>query len=268
MRKAGDGGLALVTGAASGIGKATVLRLLRDGWRVIALDRDAQKLQTLAAEVAQPGRIVTVEADLSRTGELARIAQGMVDQHGPVAALANVAGAWPGAPIVSMSDEVWNLNFAVNVTAPFMLIRALAPAMIRAGGGAVVNISSRNAFRSSVNNAAYDASKAALVALTRTAAGELAQHNIRVNAICPGVIATPGDATTIGDKLFKAAYTKLIPMDRYGTPDEIAGVIAFLFGSDASFITGQAIIVDGGQIACQDNKRFMEIPGLSSATGH
>ena len=116
-----------------------------------------------------------------------------------------------------------------------------------------------------VNNAPYDASKAGVVALTRTAAGELAPDNIRVNAIAPGVISTPGD-TSVEEPLFKAAYRRQIPMDRYGTPDEIASVVSFLASDDASFMTGQTLIVDGGQIACQDNRRYMEIPGLKPST--
>lgn len=252
---------ALVTGAASGIGKSTTLRLLDRGRPVIALDRSESGLAELARQ--SPDKLLTpITCDLAHTSELAFLAGKLLEQHGPITALANVAGAWPGGPLTQMSDDTWNLNFAVNVTASFVLIRALAPAMAKAGGGAIVNISSRNAFRSSVGNAAYDASKAALVALTRTAAGELARDNIRVNAICPGVIATPGDAATIEDQLFKAAYTKLIPLDRYGRPEEIASVITFLLSDDASFITGQALIVDGGQMACQDNRRFLEIPGL------
>jgi len=100
-----------------------------------------------------------------------------------------------------------------------------------------------------------------VVALTRTAAGEFARNNIRVNTVCPGVISTPGNSSA-EESLFKAAYTKQIPMDRYGEPEEIARVISFLLSEASSFLTGQAIIVDGGQIACQDNARYLEIPGL------
>ncbi len=253
-------GLALVTGAGQGIGEAAVRRFVRDGMRVIALDRSEQGVAALAE--ALPGQVVSpCRFDLTETAEIPALIDRLAREHGPITVLVNNAGVWPGAPITEMPDETWQINFAVNVTAPFALIRAVAPIMAEAGGGAVVNVSSRNAYRSSTNNAAYDASKAAVVALTRTAAGELARQNIRVNAVCPGVIATPADAG-IEEPLFRAAYTRQIPMDRYGRADEIAGVIAFLVSEDASYVTGQAIIVDGGQIACQDNQRFMEIPGL------
>jgi NAD(P)-dependent dehydrogenase (short-subunit alcohol dehydrogenase family) len=245
--------LALVTGAAQGIGAAAVQRLVRDGYRVIALDKTAVE--------ATDDPIIGCAFDLAQTHEINPLIENLVGTHGPITTLVNNAGIWTGGPITELSDEIWQQVLAVNLTAPFALIRALAPVMTQAGGGSIVNIASRNAFRSSVNNAAYDASKAGVLALTRTAAGELARHNIRVNAVCPGVVSTPGDPS-IEEPLFKAAYTKQIPMDRYGTPDELAGVIAFLLSADSGFVTGQSIIVDGGQLACQDNQRFMEIPGL------
>ncbi len=254
--------LALVTGAAQGIGRAITQRLLHNDRRVIALDMAADNLAKLADEQASQD-LITCPFDLARAGEIPRLIRERVDRHGPITALVNNAGIWPDGAIVDLTDETWNRALTVNLTAPFALMRALAPIMAGAGGGAIVNIASRNAFRSSTNFAAYDASKAGLVALTRTAAGEFAKYRIRVNAVCPGVISTPGD-TSIEAQPFKAAYLKQIPMGRYGQSEEVAGVVCFLLSDDASYITGESITVDGGQIACQDNKRFMEIPGLKA----
>ena len=250
--------LALVTGAARGMGAAIAVRLLGDGMRILALDRDEEGLATLAA---QHGSIVPCAFDLAGLDKTPTFLADLVDTYGPPTKVALNAGVWPGGPIIEMTDEAWNLNFSVNVTSPFAFMRALAPEMARAGGGAIVCTASRNAYRSSVGNAAYDASKAALLGLVRTAAGEFARDNIRVNSVSPGVVSTPS-TPEIEEPFFKAAYLKQIPMDRYGTPEDIAKVCAFLLSDDAGFVTGQDIIVDGGQIACQDNGRYMEIPGL------
>ena len=250
--------MALVTGAARGMGAAIAVRLLDDGMRILALDRDEEGLAALAA---QHDAIVPCAFDLADLDRTPAFLANLVDTHGPPTKAALNAGVWPGRSIIEMSDQVWNLNFAVNVTSPFAFMRALAPEMARAGGGAIVCTASRNAYRSSVGNAAYDASKAALLGLVRTAAGEFARNNIRVNSVSPGVVSTPS-TPEIEAPLFKAAYLKQIPMDRYGTPEDIAKVCAFLLSDDAGFVTGQDIIVDGGQIACQDNGRYMEIPGL------
>jgi NAD(P)-dependent dehydrogenase (short-subunit alcohol dehydrogenase family) len=249
----------MVTGAASGIGRATSLRLHREGWGIIALDRDAERLAGLAADLPA-GQVERCTYDLRDTAGLPALVSTLAGRIGPINALVNNAGVWPPSPILQITDELWQDVLTVNLTAPFVLMREIARVMIDHGGGAIVNVASRNAFRSSTNNAAYDASKAALAAVTRTAAGEFARHRIRVNAVCPGVIDTPGNAGL--DDHFVAAYRKIIPMDRFGRPEEIAGVIAFLLSADASFVTGETIVADGGQIACQDNGRFMEIPKL------
>jgi NAD(P)-dependent dehydrogenase (short-subunit alcohol dehydrogenase family) len=248
--------LAWVTGAANGIGAAIVARLLGQGLRVVAIDRDAAGLASLSAAHSDTN-LHTHAFDLSVIATTPAVIEQLVSQHGIPTRLALNAGVWTGASIVDMTDNIWNLNFAVNVTSPFAFLRGLAPAMAKSGGGAVVCTASRNAHRSSVNNAAYDASKAALLGLVRTASGEFAPLGIRVNAVSPGVISTPSTAA-IEEPRFRAAYLKQVPMKRYGTADEIAGVCAFLLSDTASFITGQDIIADGGQIACQDNTRLFE----------
>lgn len=254
--------LALVTGAGRGIGLATARRLAGEGLRVIALDRDRAALDA-AVQTLGSDALIPCVAELTDTVALGGVLAELVERHGPVTRLVNNAGVWPGGSIDQLDDASWQENLAVNLTAPFVLLRALAPAMIRAGGGAVVNVASRNAFRSSTGNAGYDASKAGLVGLTRTAAGELARHNIRVNAVCPGVIETPGEDHR-QRPLFSQAYQKQIPLGRFGKPEEIASVISFLLGEGASYLTGQAIVVDGGQMACQDNDRLMEIVALGA----
>ena len=251
--------LTLVTGAGGGIGAAIVARLVEDGMRVLALDRDELSL----APLMESDEVFTATFDLADLAATPGFLAELVREYGVPTRLALNAGVWPGASIAEMSDEVWQVNFAVNVTSPFAFMRELAPQMAGVGGGAIVCTASRNAYRSSVNNAAYDASKAALLGLVRTAAGEFAAAGIRVNAVSPGVLSTAA-TPEVEEPLFKAAYLKQIPMGRYGAPEDIAGVCAFLLSDDARFVTGQDVIVDGGQIACQDNGRFMQIPGLYS----
>jgi NAD(P)-dependent dehydrogenase (short-subunit alcohol dehydrogenase family) len=255
---AGEDGarLAWVTGGAQGIGAAIVARLLGQGLRVLAIDRDEAGLSSLTRSHSGAA-LETHVFDLSDIAATPQMLELLVGQHGTPTRLALNAGVWPGGPIINMSDDVWNLNLAVNVTSPFTFLRGLAPVMAAAGGGAVVYTASRNAHRSSTGNAAYDASKAALLGLMRTAAGEFASLGIRVNAVSPGVVSTPS-ISYIEEPRYRAAYLKQVPMNRYGTADEIAGVCAFLLSDDAGFVTGQDIIVDGGQIACQDNSRMFE----------
>jgi len=254
--------LALVTGAAGGIGEATCERLLRDGARVIALDRSKKALAKLAGKQKPNAGLYLKEFDLLQTGECSQLIRNLVREYGPITRLVNNAGIAHTAAIAKTTDKQWNTTIAINLTAPFALIRAVIPVMIAAGGGRIVNVASRNALRATNNVAAYNVSKAGLLSLTQTAAGELAKHRIRVNSVCPGVIDTPMTRDWVDDKVFYAAYIRQIPMARFGKPAEIASVIAFLLSDDAEFMTGQTIIADGGQIACQDNERFMEVLSL------
>ncbi len=249
--------LALVTGAASGIGLATTRRFLQEGIRVIALDYSQEGLDRMA-DAANDARLIPCQADLSDTGALPALVKQLCANHGPISILVNNAGAWHYEPLTGIPDERWEHIFRINVTAPFVLMREITPAMIAQRRGVIINISSRNAMVGSKGSCAYDASKAALTALTRTASGELAPHGIRVNAICPGVIATPANQDLLDDEEASSNYLRLIPMNRYGEPEEIAGICYFLTTPDAGFITGQTIVADGGQMAYTDWKRLFE----------
>lgn len=249
-------GSMVVTGAAGGIGLAVVRAAVAAGCEgVLALDRDAEALSRLQDE--SPG-VIPVRCDLNEVAGIPDLISTLTNEHGPIRYLVNNAGRWDGGPIADLDDAKWKANFVLNVDAPFALIRGLAPVLREAGGGAIVNISSRNALRSSIGMAAYDASKAALNALTRTAAGEFASWNIRVNTVMPGVVSTPGEMAT-SDEAFAAAYAQLIPMGRYACAEEIAAAVLFLLSDGAAFITGEALLVDGGQMACQDNVRFRKL---------
>ena len=219
---------AIVTGAASGIGAATVRRLERDGAEVIAVDR------------AGNGLI----ADLSIDAGIAAIVAAAGDR---LDILINNAGVFAAAPLADHTDSIWANAFAVNVTAPFRLSRALAPLLARSAAGRIINTGSILSSFGDATLAAYSASKHAVLGLTRALANELGPMGITVNCIQPGAIVT-GMTQPIFDRSADSAsyYVGRSALGRLGQPEDIADVFAFLASDDARFITGQGIMVDGG----------------------
>lgn len=227
----------LVTGASRGIGRATMHRLRRDGYEPVGLARKPPP------DLTEDERFV--DCDLADTDAVTELAAQLAAAP-PFYALVNNAAMAPTTSLDDTSLRDMDEANRVNVLAPLLLTQALAPGMRAAGGGRIVNISSRAAL-GKVNRTAYSATKSALVGMTRTWALELAPHNVTVNAIAPGPIDTeifrvsspPSDPRTIA---LKAA----VPLQRVGTPEEVAHVIAFLLDDLAGFITGQTIYIDGG----------------------
>ena len=246
--------IALVTGAASGIGRAIANRFHAEGITVVALDRSEADLKELAREIP----VIPEVFDLGETAEIPALIKRITADTGPISILINNAGAWHYEPLIAITEDRWEHIFRINVTAPFLLTREIAPGMIAQGAGSIVNIASRNAMVSSKGSTAYDSSKAALVAMTRTAAGEFASDGVRVNAICPGVVNTPSNDDLLADQEALDNYLRLIPQGRYGEPEEIAGVAYFLTTRDANFLTGQTVVADGGQMAFSDWKSLFE----------
>jgi NAD(P)-dependent dehydrogenase (short-subunit alcohol dehydrogenase family) len=237
--------VALVTGAARGIGLAVAKRFLADGWRVALLDIEHELLRGAVAGLASPEVTVALHCDVSDasavTGALAEIER----RFGRLDALVNNAGIAVFAPLLETANQDWNRILAVNLTGPFLCTKAAAPLMREQGGGAIVNITSISAVRASTLRSAYGTSKAGLAHLTKQLAVELASLGIRVNGVAPGPVET-AMAKAVHTPEIRADYHDAIPLNRYGLEEELAEAVFFLCSDRASYITGQILAVDGG----------------------
>jgi NAD(P)-dependent dehydrogenase (short-subunit alcohol dehydrogenase family) len=237
--------VALVTGAARGIGLATAKRFLAEGWGVALLDIERELLDGAIAAIANPDHTLALYCDVSDAAAV-RAAIDEVGRHcGRLDALINNAGVAMFAPLLETSDQDWNRVLAVNLTGPFLCTKAAAPLMREHGGGAVVNITSISAVRASTLRSAYGTSKAALAHLTKQLAVELASLSIRVNGVAPGPVDT-AMAKAVHTPEIRADYHDAIPLNRYGLEEELAEAILFLSSDRSSYITGQILAVDGG----------------------
>ncbi len=244
-------GTAIVTGASSGIGRATARRLAAEGFHVLAVGRDARALEAVCAEIGQAGGTShACVADVTSADGPAAIIGAALTRFGRIDALVNAAGIIASAGVAETTDDAWDEMMHINVRAPFRLIREAAPALVESRG-AVVNVSSVAGPRAFPGVAAYCVSKAAVDQLTRVAALDLAPQGVRVNAVNPGVVRTnlhrrSGMAEDrYADFLERSKTTH--PLGRIGTPEEIAGVILFLVSAASGWITGETVAIDGGR---------------------
>jgi len=237
--------VALVTGAARGIGLATAKRFLAEGWRVALLDIEGELLRGAVAGIADPDNTLTLHCDVSDANAVANAMASVNARFGRLDALVNNAGIAVFASVLETSDEDWSRILQVNLTGPFICTKAAAPLMREHGGGAIVNITSISAVRASTLRSAYGTSKAGLAHLTKQLAVELASLGIRVNAVAPGPVET-AMAKQVHTPEIRADYHDAIPLNRYGLEDELAEAIFFLCSDRSSYITGQVLAVDGG----------------------
>lgn len=239
--------VALVTGAASGIGLSTVRMLAATGWRVAAIDSDEAALTKLREDMVQFSDILIAAADVCDEVAIETLIAEIVVQFGRIDGVVNSAGIAADIPALDTPVDLFKRILDVNVIGSFIVARAAAKAMKASGsGGAIVNIASISGLRGSKGRVAYGASKGAVVTMTQVLANDLAEFGIRVNAIAPGPIETRmvAELHTRDDRNL---YLRYVPMARYGTPDEIASAIMFLLdGTTSSFITGEVLAVDGG----------------------
>jgi NAD(P)-dependent dehydrogenase (short-subunit alcohol dehydrogenase family) len=248
------GKVALVTGGASGIGRATALLFAREGAAVAVVDLNKHKGEAVAKTIInEGGKAIFVHADVSDAADCQLAVRQTVKQLGRLDILFNNAGIMRRASVVGLNEEEWDRVMSVNVKSVFLLSKYAIPVMTKAGGGAIINTASGWGLVGGQKAAAYCASKGAVVLLTKAMAIDHGEQNIRVNCVCPGDVDTPmlrNEARQLGepeDKFLSESAQR--PLKRIGKPEEIAQAVLYLASDASSFVTGAALVVDGGGLA-------------------
>jgi 3-oxoacyl-[acyl-carrier protein] reductase len=236
---------ALVTGASRGLGRAIAERLARDGWRVELVARQADKLNEVRAAIeAAGGKACVHTADISDPKSADQVIAAVEKESGPLGALINNAGITKDGLLMRMDDADWSAVIDTNLTGAFRWIRAASRGMLKARAGRIVNIGSVVGLVGNAGQANYAAAKAGLIGLTQSVAREFASRGVTCNCVCPGFFAT--DMTSVLKEDLKSKVLTGIPLGRFGKPEEVAGLVSFLCGPDAGYVTGQAWAIDGG----------------------
>jgi NAD(P)-dependent dehydrogenase (short-subunit alcohol dehydrogenase family) len=244
---------AIVTGAASGIGRAIALAFLREGANVLGADVNEKGLQEtgeLAKKAGYRPRFLPQRCDVTKRADVQAAVRRVVQEFGQLDIMAAIAGIAAKHYFTDIADEDWQRILNVNLTGVFICDHEAAKQMIAQGkGGRIINMSSVNGIMGEEELAAYNASKGGVTLLTKSAAIDLAQHEITVNCLAPGFIRTPLTTDDIANKEWITEYLKRIPYRRVGEPEEVADCAVFLASDLARYVTGHALVVDGGQIA-------------------
>jgi NAD(P)-dependent dehydrogenase (short-subunit alcohol dehydrogenase family) len=249
-----DGKVAMVTGAASGIGRGIAIRLAEMGALVAVLDIDDIKGRACAAEIEeQGGAAVFLNCDVRSAAECRRAVETVVKRSGKIDILCNCAGVAIRKDIVELTEDEWDFALDVTLKGIYLLSRDVVPHMIRNGGGSIINIGSGWSLKGGPRAASYCAAKGGVVNLTRAMAIDYGRNNIRVNCVCPGDVETPmlaSECAQLGEDMqafMREAANR--PLGRVGTADDIANAVLFLASPMSSWITGAALVVDGGGLA-------------------
>jgi NAD(P)-dependent dehydrogenase (short-subunit alcohol dehydrogenase family) len=234
----------VVTGAAQGIGAAIAARLVDAGAAVVLMDLDGELVEATAARLGSSA--IPVQGDVAVRADVQRAVRTCVDRVGHLDVMVAHAGIADVAPLLDVSDDAWRRVFDVNVHGVFHCTQEAGRAM-RGRGGSIVVTASTNAVQVEENLVGYSTSKGAVVTFVRAAALDLARHGIRINAVAPGVVNTRIARWVVEDPVLGPQYLEKIPLGRFGAPDDIAKAVAFLASPDSSYMTGQTLILDGGQ---------------------
>jgi 3-oxoacyl-[acyl-carrier protein] reductase len=237
--------VAIVTGSGQGIGKGIALALAKEGANVVVSDI-TEKINDVAKEIEGLGsKALAIKADVSSSEDVKNMAKQTLDKFGKIDILVNNAGIYPFKPLTEMEEKDWDKVLDINLKGIFNCTKAVLTSMIEKKSGNIINIASiAGAVIGYLNLVHYSSSKAGVMGFTRSAALELAQHKIRVNAIAPGIIETPG-SKVLGEETLNQ-FIQMIPLKRMGQPRDIANLVVFLASEESSYITGQCIVTDGG----------------------
>jgi NAD(P)-dependent dehydrogenase (short-subunit alcohol dehydrogenase family) len=239
----------VVTGGGGGFGQAFCRRFARAGAKLAVWDIDAEAGEEVVREIAAAGgEACFIQADLAQADDIDRAVAQTLNRSGVPYCIVNNASIYPRASIIDMAPHAWEHALRVNITAPFLTVRAFGPHMMARRRGVVINIASGRALEGAVDGAGYACSKAALLSLTKTLALEWAPHNIRVNAIIPGVSMTAQPLANATPEELIERGRRTIPLGRIGYPEDMAGLAAFLASPDAAYMTGQGVAMNGGRI--------------------
>ena len=244
--------VAIVTGGGRGIGKAITKRLAAAGAKVVIASRKVENLEATASEFSRlPGQILPVACHVGQKDQIENLVKQTTERFGPVDILVNNSATTLGqGPVLDVTDEMLDKIIEINIKSALRLLRLIVPKMIeRKTGGSIINIASIAGLRPQAGGLLYSFTKAGLLMMTRSWAQEFGPHNIRVNAIAPGLIQTDFSEFFWKDDARRQRYEKGSPLQRIGQPEEIAGMALYLASDEASFVTGQVLVVDGGVTA-------------------
>jgi meso-butanediol dehydrogenase/(S,S)-butanediol dehydrogenase/diacetyl reductase len=245
------GKIAIITGAAAGIGAASASLFAKHGATIVAVDLDGATLNRVSDEIVKAGgKCFPIRADVSQRDDVNSVVRSAIGKYGRIDILFNNAGIVPPGKIDEIAEEQWDRAFAINVKSMYLFCHAVVPEFKKRGGGVILNTASATALRAVVDRACYTATKSAVVGLTRSMALDYVRDNIRVNCLCPGTIDTPSLAQRLAAFPDPAEARKNFiarqPMGRFGTAEEIAEAALYLVSPQSGFVTGLAFAIDGG----------------------